>query len=536
MGQTSFSIIKPALALAIGEPEAIILERIAAYSKGNAHKLEGEEGKWIYNSISSWHSQHFPHWSESKIYRTIKSLEEKKLIRSKKANFKKSQHTKWYSLNEKEYNELNVRVYGNIPTLEDQASHFDEQIITTRQNDENIKVTESSLTKSSSSKWKEEEIKIVMKKQRSEELEKISGIKEQDNKINLLFKKNKLNENNYSAQIEELEKIKGINELVEEIIENRVNERLEERLKEIIRNSTDENGNKAIIQKGLNFRNKNPVKTNVLEVGAQEIITESSREMDRVKEQDAFYNEIAIQMVELWNKVFEHSVKPIKAYNNKNNQPRLLQLYKTVFNSDLNNWREYACKANSSQFLMGEKKTNNGFKAVFSWLIKTETIEKILNGEYGVGDRELDMNNISKNNELKKQEKINQLENKVSDYIRTNIDELIEQQEFAEYINEEKYNIDNDYYKLGRILRHIPKFSFFNLSEYEGMRKTLFESYIMKKYTNRTKLESRQLLAKKIDEINNDKIKVTGIELPSVLLHRNMQQYDDHNIINQNYN
>ncbi|MGB2685043.1 MAG: hypothetical protein WBC43_08480, partial [Olleya sp.] len=445
MGQTSFSIIKPALALAIGEPEAIILERIAAYSKGTAHKLEGEEGKWIYNSISSWHRQHFPHWSESKIYRAIKSLEEKKLIRSKKANFKKSQHTKWYSLNEKEYNELNVRVYGNISAVEDQASHFDEQIAITRQNDENIKVTESSLTKSSSSKWKEEEIKIVMKKQRSEELEKI----------------------------------KGINELVEEIIENRVNERLEERLKEIIRNSTDENGNKAIIQKGLNFKSKNPVKTNVLEVGAQEIVTESSREMDRVKEQASFYNEIAIQMVELWNKVFEHSVKPIKAYNNKNNQLRLLQLYKTVFNSDLDNWREYACKVNSSQFLMGEKRTNNGFKAVFSWLIKTETIEKILNGEYGVGDRELDMNNISKNNELKKQEKINQLENKVSDYIRTNIDELIEQQEFAEYINEEKYNIDNDYYKLGRILRHIPKYSFFNLSEYEGMRKTLFESYIM---------------------------------------------------------
>jgi hypothetical protein len=107
--------------------------------------------------------------------------------------------------------------------------------------------------------------------------------------------------------------------------------------------------------------------------------------------------EIVNKMVYIWNKVFEYSISPIKAYSNKKNQEVLLNLYKTAFSGDLNNWREYACKINSSQFLMGEKKTKNNFKAVFSWLIKEETIEKIMNGEYGIGDRELDMNNVTKN-------------------------------------------------------------------------------------------------------------------------------------------
>ncbi|MBY0580528.1 MAG: hypothetical protein K2P53_02440, partial [Rickettsiales bacterium] len=60
--------------------------------------------------------------------------------------------------------------------------------------------------------------------------------------------------------------------------------------------------------------------------------------------------EIINKMVYIWNKVFEYSISPIKAYSNKKNQEVLLSLYKTAFSGDLNNWREYACKINSSQF------------------------------------------------------------------------------------------------------------------------------------------------------------------------------------------
>ncbi len=196
-------------------------------------------------------------------------------------------------------------------------------------------------------------------------------------------------------------------------------------------------------------------------------------------------------MVDLWNKVFEHSISPIKAYSNKRNEQILLNIYRTVFNRDLNNWREYALKVNSSQFLMGEKDTNNNFKAVFSWLIKEGTIEKILNGEYGVGDRELDINNKSKNGEIKKEEKVTELEKQISSKLKENINELKELEEFRNYIEEECYQEDNDKYKLGLILRHIPKRDFLNKDEYKLMRDRLFESYLMKKYTKRSRLEIR---------------------------------------------
>ena len=156
-------------------------------------------------------------------------------------------------------------------------------------------------------------------------------------------------------------------------------------------------------------------------------------------------------MVDLWNKVFEHSISPIRAYSNKKNQKTLLNIYQIIFNSDLNNWREYALAVNSSQFLMGEKKTKNNFKAVFGWLIKPETIEKILSGEYGVGDRELDMNNKARNAEIKKEQKVTELENRVTNNLKENLNELKELEEFRNYIEEEGYQEDNDRYKLGLI-------------------------------------------------------------------------------------
>ena len=140
---------------------------------------------------------------------------------------------------------------------------------------------------------------------------------------------------------------------------------------------------------------------------------------------------------------------------------------------------------------MGEKKTKNNFKAVFGWLIKEETVEKILNGEYGVGDRELDINNISQNREIKKEEKVTEIEKKITSKLKENINELKELEEFRNYIEEEGYQEDNDRYKLGLILRHIPKRDFLNKDEYKLMRDRVFESYLMKKHTKRSRLEIR---------------------------------------------
>ena len=43
---------------------------------------------------------------------------------------------------------------------------------------------------------------------------------------------------------------------------------------------------------------------------------------------------------------------------------------------------------------MGEKVTKTDFKATFAWLSKLDTIQMILSGEYGVGDRKPDIDNL----------------------------------------------------------------------------------------------------------------------------------------------
>ena len=63
-------------------------------------------------------------------------------------------------------------------------------------------------------------------------------------------------------------------------------------------------------------------------------------------------------------------------------------MYETKFKHDLKEWESYAQKVASSKFLMGEKKET--FKASFAWLLKDETIDAILNGAYGVGNRTTD--------------------------------------------------------------------------------------------------------------------------------------------------
>lgn len=251
--------------------------------------------------------------------------------------------------------------------------------------------------------------------------------------------------------------------------------------------------NQQIIITKNNYTNKSSYKK------CGNILNKNLKEEDKLNVSE---KETVKQMIELWNKVFEHSIKPIKAYSNKKSEQTLLRLYKTIFNSDLDNWREYACKVNSSQFLMGEKKTKTNFKAIFSWLIKLETIEKILNGEYGVGDRELDMNNISKNEEIKKEDTVNQIDNKVSERLRLNINESKEKEEFENYVRESGYEEDGDIYKISKIFKQIPKYSFFNLTEYKEMRKTLFDSYVVKKYMGMDRIEMRDLIRNKIGEEN----------------------------------
>jgi hypothetical protein len=257
--------------------------------------------------------------------------------------------------------------------------------------------------------------------------------------------------------------------------------------------------NEQIIITKNNYTNRSSYKKNDAEL---ENALKEKKEENCIKYDE---KEIINKMVYIWNKVFEYSISPIKAYSNKKNQEVLLSLYKTTFSGDLNNWREYACKINSSQFLMGEKKTKNNFKAVFSWLIKEETIEKIMNGEYGIGDRELDINNVTKNIEEKKEEVVNKMDKKISEYIKHKIDETTERKEFEKYVKINQAERKEDEYGILKAIKHISYHSIFRTNEYEVLRESLYESYVMKKYLGLTKMEARKKIMKRTSDMVDEK-------------------------------
>ena len=446
--------INPQIASLIGESESILLNQLEYWISKCGRDIDNLDGKWIYNSYKKW-SEQFTYWSSSKLRRTIRSLENLGLIKSAKVNSKKWNQTKWYSINYNEYDKL----LGITNSTSSNTSTADNDVHISNL-PSNIDLTSDQLKCKLSS--------ILIRSQKNHQINK--NIK--STKIIPIIKK--ITQKSPKVCICS----KWTNRSVQ---------------------------NEQIIITKNNYTNKSSYKKN--EIGLENVLKEKIEE-NSIKSNE---KEIINKMVYIWNKVFEYSISPIKAYSNKKNQEVLLNLYKTVFNSDLNNWREYALKVNSSQFLMGEKATKNNFKAVFGWLIKEETVEKILNGEYGVGDRELDINNISQNREIKKEEKVTEIEKKIASKLKENINELKELEEFRNYIEEEGHQEDNDRYKLGLILRHISYHSIFRTNEYEVLRESLYESYIMKKYLGITKMEARKKIREKsgeIDEITNhiDKI------------------------------
>ena len=215
----------------------------------------------------------------------------------------------------------------------------------------------------------------------------------------------------------------------------------------------------------------------------------SKEQLEKVKE-----------MKKVWNKVFEYSIDPIKAYINKSNQKNLYRLIEEKFGGDINKWREYACKVNSSKFLMGEKKTKKGFKASFAWLIKEETIDKINAGEYGIGDRELDINNVSSNVEAQREEIIKTADKKITEYIRKKIENEKEQKELENYIKKEEYTKDCDKYGIGIYVQNIGSYNLINNPDNKGILKTIYETYIVKKYFKRSRFKIREQLREMVNK------------------------------------
>ena len=172
--------------------------------------------------------------------------------------------------------------------------------------------------------------------------------------------------------------------------------------------------------------------------------------------------------------------------------------------------------------------------------MKILTIEKILNGEYGVGDRELDMNNVSRNIEAKKEELVSKMDKKISEYMKLNIDEVKERKEFDEYVKTHKTEIKDDKYGILRVIKHISYYSLFKTSEYKGLKESLYESYVMKKYLNISKVEARKGIRNKMKEMIVDKgenfmifdeLNKKGKEIEYLELSMNMRKIGLHSIL-----
>lgn len=235
------------------------------------------------------------------------------------------------------------------------------------------------------------------------------------------------------------------------------------------------------------------------------------------------------EMKEVWNKVFEYSINPIKAYINRRNEKILYRLIEEKLEGDIDKWREYACKVNSSKFLMGEKKTKKGFKASFAWLIKEETVDKINSGEYGIGDRELDVNNVFSNVEAQKEEIIKTADKKITEYVRQKIDDKKEQKELEDYIKKGEYTGDSDKYGIGIYVQNIGSYSLINNPDNKGVLKTIYETYIVKKYFRRSRFKIREQLR----EMVNKQMKEESI-LGSFYLLKNIKDSLNFNCIENN--
>ena len=102
-------------------------------------------------------------------------------------------------------------------------------------------------------------------------------------------------------------------------------------------------------------------------------------------------SEISLTMLQCWNEGVgkERGLSSIK--------PQLSNLMEKVLNEefqgDLDQWKTYCFKIASSQYLMGE--TKHGFKLFLSWCLKKETIEKIREGFYTTGTREVSLETIN---------------------------------------------------------------------------------------------------------------------------------------------
>ena len=464
--------INPQIASLIGESESILLNQLEYWISKCGRDIDNLDGKWIYNSYKKW-SEQFTYWSTSKLRRTIKSLENLGLIKSTKVNSKKWNQTKWYSIDYFEYNKLLENKYSNSPSSKTSAIIYNDVTKSNSNTSEAIVNT----------KLKNKDLLTTSRLQKTHQIDK-----------NVIFTE------------------------VTPIINKHVKKSPEVCICSKWTNRVVQNEQMLIVSKNKYTKNNSSENKIFVNLAKEEDVSINSK-----KE-----GEIANQMLHKWNNIFEYSLKPIKAYSNKKIVARLNKAYKEIFNSSMDNWEEYAIKVNSSKFLMGDKVTKTDFKATFAWLSKLDTIQMVLSGEYGVGGRKPDIDNLSDNLKTQKREIEDSITEKIKNTISDGIDIKKEKKEFKEYLLTqakvdkygihktlgEKYNI-GEYADTGRFMRSI--YSIFD-TENKNTYDLFFEEYLLQRYGNTNK----ESIVKKVTDILS-----SFCEEKSLLALQNMKKFQD---------
>lgn len=113
--------VLPTLACKLGLNRAMFLQQLHYWlQKPSAHERDGK--CWIYNTFEEWHEQ-FPFWSPEAIRKIAAQLEEKGLIETtSQYNGRKSDRTKWYTIN---YEYLNSLLDPTPPEGPDKSTEGD---------------------------------------------------------------------------------------------------------------------------------------------------------------------------------------------------------------------------------------------------------------------------------------------------------------------------------------------------------------------------------------------------------------------------
>ena len=98
-------LVSPSLAVAIGLPEAMILQQLHFWLQTNPHIQNGKP--YVYNTYKQWQVK-FPFWSWETMKRSLLHLEKLGIVEASNFNRNPIDKTKWYTINYEKLHEIDL--------------------------------------------------------------------------------------------------------------------------------------------------------------------------------------------------------------------------------------------------------------------------------------------------------------------------------------------------------------------------------------------------------------------------------------------